>query len=110
MESSAFPLGIALAVNKVCNWTVGNERTKRMKITIISHSVIREGESPETYRFGFTIEGGDVAPRSDYISVRTAHVLTRELQDGTPFMAMLFAIVNADPSEYQSLVGQIFTH
>jgi hypothetical protein len=83
---------------------------KRMKITIISHSVIREVGLPETYQFGFTIEGGDAASRSDFISVRTARVLVRELQDGTPFMGMLFAIVNADPSQYPALIGQVFTH
>jgi hypothetical protein len=39
-----------------------------------------------------------------------ATCLVRELADGTAFMGMLFAIVNAAPSEYSTLAGQIFTH
>jgi hypothetical protein len=79
-----------------------------MKLKIISHSTIREPGGYDTFRFGYTIEGGDVAPRSDYVSVRTARVLVRELGDGNPFMKMLFAIANAGVSDYEELVGRVF--
>jgi hypothetical protein len=81
-----------------------------MKVEIISYRVICEPASAATSQFGYTIEGGDASPRFDSISVQTARVLVRELEDGTAFMGMLFAIVNADPSEYPALIGQIFTH
>jgi hypothetical protein len=80
-----------------------------MKVRIVSYSVIGEAASPGTFQFEFSVEGGGYLPRSEFISVRTARVLVEELEDGTAFMEMLFAIAQADPSSYTSLVGRTFT-
>jgi hypothetical protein len=79
-----------------------------VKATINTHGYKAEAGYPPYRYFAFTIEGGDVAPHSDFVSLRTAQVLIRELGDGNAFMQMLFAIVNADESEYDLLIGQVF--
>jgi hypothetical protein len=81
-----------------------------MKATINAHGVNTDEGYPSYRYFAYTIEGGDVAPLSDFVSLRTAQILVIELGDGNAFMQMLFAIVNADADkgEYDSLIGQTF--
>jgi hypothetical protein len=79
-----------------------------VKVTINDHDLKVEAQYPPYVAFAFTIEGGNASPHSDFVSLRTAQVLVNELGDGNAFMLMLFAIVNADPSEYDSLIGQTF--
>ncbi len=79
-----------------------------MKATINSHGLNTEdGLAPYCY-FAFTIEGGDVAPYADFVSLRTARMLVGELWDDNALLRMLFAIVNADASEHDSLIGRVF--
>jgi hypothetical protein len=83
-------------------------RTHAVKATINIHGLNAEAGYPPYCYFAFTIEGGDLAPHSDFVSLRTAQVLIRDLGDGNALMQMLVAIVNADESEYDSLIGQTF--
>jgi hypothetical protein len=80
-----------------------------MKAIIVSHAKVTEVGSPELHRFGFTVEDGHGGePRADFVSLRTARVLVQRLGDGNPFIAMLRAIVNADESQYDGLIGKTF--
>jgi hypothetical protein len=79
-----------------------------MKATIIAHESPPTNASVEIHRFKFLLDDGTAPPLAETISLRTARVIVENLEDGNAFIKMLRAIVRAQPSEYDDLVGQIF--
>ena len=45
----------------------------------------------------------------DAVTLRTARVLAKEIHVGTPFRAMMRAIVQANPINYGLLIGMAFS-
>jgi hypothetical protein len=62
----------------------------------------------EVHRFKFLLDDGAAPPLAETISLRTARVIVENLEDGNAFIKMLRAIVKAQPTEYDDLVGRIF--
>ncbi|SAK79435.1 hypothetical protein AWB79_05034 [Caballeronia hypogeia] len=74
-----------------------------MNATITSHQTAANGD-PELHVFTFQVDG-DGVPRSQQVTVRTARVLARELDNRTALDALMRAIASAQPSDYDALVG-----
>ncbi|MDR5856098.1 hypothetical protein P9239_20710 [Caballeronia sp. LZ062] len=79
-----------------------------MKATIVSHEEPPETSAAEIHRFSFKLEDGNAPPLTESISLRTARVIVDNLPDGNAFIKMLQAIVNAQPGQYDALVGNVF--
>ncbi|WP_250475080.1 hypothetical protein [Caballeronia sp. GAFFF1] len=79
-----------------------------MKATIIAHESAPTDASVEIHRFKFLLDDGKACPLAETISLRTARVIVENLEDGNAFIKMLQAIVNAQPTEYDGLIGQVF--
>jgi hypothetical protein len=79
-----------------------------MKATICAHFELPEGHE-EIHRFASKLEeGGSHAPSEETISLRTARVIVSHLEDGNALIQMLRAVANAQPADFDGLVGQVF--
>jgi hypothetical protein len=79
-----------------------------MKATICAHSELPEGHE-EIHRFTFKLEeGGSHAPSEETISLRTARVIVSHLEDGNALIQMLRAVANAEPADFDGLIGRVF--
>jgi hypothetical protein len=79
-----------------------------MKATICAHYELPKGHE-EIHRFTFKLEeGGSHAPSEETISLRTARVIVSHLEDGNALIQMLRAVANAEPADYDALIGRKF--
>lgn len=74
-----------------------------MTATITAHQTTASGD-PELHIFTFQVDGDGVS-RSQQVTVRTARVLARELDNRTALDALMRAIASAEPGDYDALVG-----
>jgi hypothetical protein len=81
-----------------------------MKATILSHAAIPDGpDQSELHRFGYCLDDGEHVPHVESVSLRTARMLVKELEDGNAFVKMLCLIVRTDPPSYDSIIGHSFS-
>jgi hypothetical protein len=74
-----------------------------MNATITAHQTAAGGD-PELHVFTFQVDSDGVS-RSQQVTVRTARVLARELNNRTALDALMRAVASAKPSDYGALVG-----
>lgn len=79
-----------------------------MKATICSHSELPKGHE-EIHRFTYKLEqAGSPAAFEEVISLRTARVIVSHLEDGNALVQMFRAVANAEPADFDGLIGQVF--
>jgi len=59
--------------------------------------------------FQYCLYGDRGMLHRDAVTLRTARVLAKEIHVGTPFRAMMRAIVQANPINYGLLIGMAFS-
>jgi len=79
-----------------------------LKAVITSHMRVICVEAPALNQFGYRLFGNDGLLHEDTVTVRTARIFAAELVGSSAFMTMMATIANADPRNYDVLVGSVF--
>ncbi|MDB5837280.1 MAG: hypothetical protein JWR14_7110 [Caballeronia sp.] len=80
-----------------------------LKAVITSHMRVICVEAPALNQFGYRLFGNDGLLHEDTVTVRTARIFSAELAGSSAFMTMMTTIANADPRNYDVLVGSVFS-
>jgi hypothetical protein len=81
-----------------------------VQVTILAHEAVDTGTG-ELHRFVFAMSDGlNPNPIRNSISLRTARALVGDIIAATAFGQMIIAIADADPADYDALVGKTFKH
>ncbi|AQH01384.1 hypothetical protein A9R05_21370 [Burkholderia sp. KK1] len=76
-------------------------------MTITGHDAADDGDAG-LHRFHFQVVEGEPEPRLACVTLRTARVFGKELARHTALDALMRAIANAAPEDYDCLVGKSF--